>query len=92
MTRQANDLTGQRFGRLYVIHRAKKISERPGAEWVCKCDCGTIKTILGRDLVGEEVRSCGCLRSDMLRARARDMVKKSRGSSGLISADFDRPD
>ena len=31
--------------------------------WVCKCECGTIKTVPGRDLKSGASQSCGCLSS-----------------------------
>lgn len=29
--------------------------------WLCKCDCGNIKAISARNLIGGETASCGCL-------------------------------
>lgn len=65
------DLTGQRFGRLTVIRRAPPEGYRTdtSALWVCRCDCGNEKIISGMMLRNGRTRSCGCLRSDLLRAR-----------------------
>ena len=41
-----NDLTGKTFGRLKVIARSKN-NKWGDSQWVCKCDCGNIKIILG---------------------------------------------
>ena len=38
------DLTGQRFGRLTVLHRVEPKSYP--IYWVCRCDCGEIKNIM----------------------------------------------
>jgi hypothetical protein len=50
------DLTGQKYGKLTFL--------RPDVEkhgkWLCKCECGTLKTIRGHDLVRGSVTSCGC--------------------------------
>lgn len=48
------DLTGQRFGRLYV----QEYSGR--GLWICKCDCGKTREILTTRLIHGIVRSCGC--------------------------------
>lgn len=65
------DLTGQRFGRLTVIRRAPPEGYRTdtNAFWVCRCDCGNEKIISGMVLRNGQTRSCGCLRSDLLRER-----------------------
>lgn len=36
----AQDLKGERFGRLVVSHRAARDPKNGHAQWVCKCDCG----------------------------------------------------
>lgn len=52
------DLTGQRFGSWTVLNRAENISKN--ASWVCKCDCGNIKTVRG-DLLRQGISThCGC--------------------------------
>ena len=53
------DLTGQRFGRWTVIERSK--SHTNEAYWVCKCDCGTIRSVRQLSLRQGVSRSCGCL-------------------------------
>lgn len=37
------DLTGQRYGKLTVLQR----DENHGrfVHWICRCDCGTVKSI-----------------------------------------------
>lgn len=55
-----NDLTGQRVGRLSVIRRVT------GKGWLCRCDCGTTK-LMGNISSNRGARSCGCLRSEMVR-------------------------
>jgi hypothetical protein len=45
------DLTGERFGRLVVVKRAG--SDKHGtAMWLCKCDCGSYKTVSRSALKG----------------------------------------
>jgi len=54
------DITGRRFGRWTVIvwHR--------GSYWLCRCDCGTERSVLGTMLRAGKSKSCGCLQSENL--------------------------
>ncbi len=63
----AKDLTGQRFGRLTVSHRAEN-SRHGKARWLCECSCGNMKTVLAATLLRGESRSCGCLNAEVSRA------------------------
>lgn len=60
------DLTGQKFGRLTVIERGERPigTKTKGAFWVCRCECGNIKTIRGSDLTRGLTQSCGCLQKE----------------------------
>lgn len=55
-----DDLTGKRFGRLFVIRRAGS-NDRHHALWDCQCDCGRTIRALGYNLKNGDLRSCGCL-------------------------------
>ena len=61
--RFAKDLTGQRFGRLVVIERAGRINSY--AAWRCLCDCGKEIIVASNQLRRGQVKSCGCLQSEM---------------------------
>ena len=55
------DLTGQRFGLYTVLGRAG--SDRHGkALWLCRCDCGTEKTVTTGNLKARSSVNCGCKR------------------------------
>ena len=54
------DLVGQTFGRLKVIKRGEN-TKRGQARWICECECGNIKTIIGGSLKNHQTKSCGCL-------------------------------
>jgi hypothetical protein len=56
------DITGQRFGQLVVLY----LDNTPPSTWVCRCDCGEEKVIIGRDLKNGHTRSCGCFRQQAL--------------------------
>lgn len=63
------DLTGREFGRWTVLERAADAIEPRGKQvtrWLCKCECGVIKTIRSSSLVGGTTQSCGCYKHDTL--------------------------
>lgn len=55
------DLTGERFRKLKVIKRSFPNAKDGEAMWLCKCDCGTEKVIMGKSLRSGNTKSCGCL-------------------------------
>ena len=59
------DITGQRFGRLVAISYIGPSNF--GALWLCRCDCGTTKTVSRKSLERRSgpTRSCGCYRSEV---------------------------
>lgn len=57
------DLTGQRFGRLVVVERVENSADGR-ARWLCRCDCGQSKTVLGEHLKKGRAKSCGCAKSE----------------------------
>ena len=55
------DLTGKRFGRLTVLHRAPTPPGKKGQRyWLCRCECGTEKIHPTGTLNSGAVVSCGC--------------------------------
>lgn len=56
---KVHELSGQRFGSYVVLTRNG--SQNGRAMWLCRCDCGSIKTVLGHNLVSGHARSCGCI-------------------------------
>ena len=57
------DLTGQKFGKLTVLQKAKKENvKNTYGYWLCECECGNKKIIMGRALKKGQ-KSCGCERS-----------------------------
>lgn len=56
------DLTGRRFGNLYVLRHAEEESKRrKQIIWECQCDCGTTKFLNTNTLLAGNVVSCGCI-------------------------------
>jgi hypothetical protein len=53
------DLVGQKFGRLTVINQGGRT--RTGhIKWLCQCECGKQKEIIGTNLTRGLTTSCGC--------------------------------
>lgn len=64
---KAEDLTGQKFGRLTVLERVPSYIIPQGykkSKWKCRCDCGNEKIILGNNLKSGHTKSCGCLKKE----------------------------
>lgn len=57
---KAEDLTGQKFGKLTAIENTgKKINGK--YVWKCLCDCGNYTEVHSANLKNGSVKSCGCL-------------------------------
>ena len=71
------DLTGQKYGKLTVLYRDKKV---PGKKtrWICKCDCGNIKSVKAVSLKKGETKSCGCAVQDYHNRRNNAGCKNSK--------------
>lgn len=56
------NLSGQRFGHWTVIRQdlSNPNSSKRGARWICRCDCGKMKSVLGYSLRFGRTKSCGC--------------------------------
>lgn len=66
------ELSGQVFGRLTVL-AFDSVGKDYSTLWLCRCECGNEKIIIGKNLVNGRTRSCGC---------------KQGGRSGLNGAVF----
>ena len=76
-----NDLTRKKFGRLTVIKRLNNHISPKGkqySKWQCKCDCGNIVDVLGRNLNNGNTQSCGCF--------AKELSKKAMTKHGQRNA------
>lgn len=68
MRKLKNDLTGQTFGRLYVIGIADDGQRK--TSYICQCECGNIKKVRADGLTSGATKSCGCLHLQRLRENA----------------------
>lgn len=58
VAKNRSDLTGKVFGRLTVISYVDTVSRR--SRWQCRCECGNVKVIAGKELSNGHSQSCGC--------------------------------
>lgn len=68
------DLTGMKFNKLTVIRLYERTAKRRYM-WLCRCDCGKEKVILGDHLKNGHTKSCGCY--------AREKIKNLNKKTGL---------
>lgn len=68
------ELTGQVFGRLTVL-AFHSVGKDYATLWLCRCECGNEKIVIGKNLTAGRTRSCGCKqggRSDAVQAGFRE--------------------
>ncbi len=61
MANKIRDVTGHKFGRLYVVAITSETNNQGRKLWECKCDCGKVIKIISSSLVSGTTKSCGCL-------------------------------
>lgn len=66
------NLIGEKFTRLTVIGKDKT---KKYYYW-CKCDCGAVKSIASKSLCSGRTKSCGCLKTELLKERTIDADKR----------------
>jgi hypothetical protein len=54
-----SSLEGRRFGSL-TVQSLHSVSRNRHTRWMCKCDCGKTKDVLGTHLLSGKTKSCGC--------------------------------
>lgn len=66
---KADDLSGEKFGRLTATERSSN-DDRSRATWKCFCECGNTIIVQATSLKTGNTKSCGCLKSDTSRELA----------------------
>lgn len=65
MPKQKPDLTGETYGRLFVVERIPSETEKDVRSnkrlWRCVCECGNEKVAIEANLRHGNTKSCGCL-------------------------------
>jgi hypothetical protein len=83
-TRDFVDLSGQRFGRWLVIKRVED-NHWKQIMYLCKCDCGWQGKVQARSLRRGDSKSCGCLRAEANRKRAKKLVQEGMLFGGMFN-------
>jgi hypothetical protein len=78
---EAQDKTGQRFGRLIVVKRVENVGDK--VQWLCKCTCGNKKIVRAYALTLGLTRSCGCLQTKA--AVKNNKRRKKHGKCGTLT-------
>lgn len=59
------DISGQQFGRWYVVRRApSRGTEKSYHYWFCRCSCGTEREVIHTGIRYGHSKSCGCLQKE----------------------------
>ena len=71
------DMTGRTCGQLKVLGRAPAPeycceSYQTRAWWRCECKCGAVVDVDGSSLRSKRVKSCGCLRKELVASRTKE--------------------
>ncbi len=68
------DLTGLKQNRLTVISIV--YDDKSYISYTCLCDCGNTTVVRGSHIIGNRIKSCGCLRNEAASKRWRKYVTK----------------
>jgi len=77
------DLIGQKFNELIPI-RYMGNNKWGNALWLCRCDCGKEKIILGSDIKRGRSKNCGCSKLKHCHARSKKISKTYKSWDGMI--------
>jgi len=69
MSRMIEINIGAHYGRWEVIAPSDERDGGGSAMWLCKCVCGTVRLVRGKDLRSKRSKSCGCFSADISKAR-----------------------
>lgn len=72
------DLSGQKFGRLTVIDRAREFVDTSGKHrfmYRCLCDCGEYTYVRPFSLKSGKIQSCGCLHKEVAASRGKENTR-----------------
>ena len=54
------NLKGKKFNKLTVLEYVGK------SKWLCKCDCGSLITVIAPKLKSGHTKSCGCFQKEQV--------------------------
>lgn len=74
------DLIGQQFNYWTVLEYDKEKSSTKRKYWICKCKCGTIKSVRSDQLKNGQSKSCGCYKiEDFINRTKKDLTNQRFG-------------
>lgn len=78
------DLTGNKYGKLFVIKYA--FVRKNNSYWLCRCECGNEKHIAGVSLKFGRTKSCGCQQGNFKHglSKNRKLYRKYRFQNPII--------
>lgn len=79
-TAMAEDITGNRFGRLVVTSMAEKKNGMSLCN--CLCDCGNVTVVYAKNLKRGYTQSCGCYRHE---CEAKTQANNRRPKTGRVN-------
>lgn len=85
MANNSTEWLGKRFGRLTVVDFAHAEPPYRGWLWVCRCDCGNIRTLMVGDVKQGKTRSCGCLHNEVCVEKASKFMYSVKEHKRLYS-------
>lgn len=77
------DVMGKKYGKLTPIKSTGKKDGHNSTIWECQCDCGNISYVSVRNLISEDILSCGCKKIEAgknMQPKAVECAKKSKKS------------
>ena len=75
-----SDVVGKTFGRWFVICRNGNTKNK-SKQYLCRCECGIEKNVVGVHLLNGKSTSCGCFSAEQVRER---MTKHGKTNTRLI--------
>lgn len=82
--KQIPDLIGKQYNRWHVIG-TYQTAQNGDRKWLCRCDCGTTRYVLERNLLGGQSKSCGCLtKENTTKANSCNLQGKSFGELTVL--------
>ena len=63
---KAVDLTGKKFRHITVLGPTSKRTPSMKRIWLCRCDCGVVKEVIGAALSSGKLTSCGCKTNEII--------------------------
>lgn len=81
---------GKRFGRYVIVELDTKRNEslekhKYRKYYICKCDCGNIRSVEYRELAKGNSKSCGCIRKEQAKERRNYRIGKRYGKLKILS-------